>query len=98
MPTLCGLQLTGCLPVSKCSTTSMSFPFVPLSFFILHALFWGAGWDLYCQWTLAPVPALYTRAFSVQWQQAGSPAPFHVEYSMYVMSHVFYMFSSHLDG
>ena len=59
MPTLCGLYLAGCLPVSA-PPLLCHLRLFHLSFFMLHALCWETGWNLYCQRTHEPVTALYT--------------------------------------
>ena len=48
-----------------CSIPSFSCCFLLfyLPFLRLHAPYWGAGWDLFCQWTPAPINALYTNGF-----------------------------------
>lgn len=59
MPTLCDLHLPGCVPVSA-PPLVCHFLLFHFFFFMLHALCWETGWDLYCQWTPEPVTALYT--------------------------------------
>ena len=50
---------------SFCSMSSFSCHFLLfyLPFLRLHAPYWGAGWDLFCQWTPGPINALYTNGF-----------------------------------